>query len=229
MTASGPAALRPEATEERATSFQTGPRRPRQDRSKASLKRMLSAARSLMIERGNEDFTLIEVSKCGNVSIGSIYLRFSNKDNLVRAVIAEAMAGMRRDETVMFERLGESCQTLREFVPQFVTAYAGLLTRHAALLRLAMMRAEHDPLIAEPGKKAALRVLKQAQDAMLRYGDELGSEGRGTRTSTAFYVIFATLARQLRLGSSQESVSDFDWEQLKRELGSMCLAYLTAD
>ena len=44
-------------------------RKPRQGRSKASLERMLSAARTLMIERGHEDFTLQEGSKAGNVSM----------------------------------------------------------------------------------------------------------------------------------------------------------------
>ena len=63
-------------------------RRPQQGRSKASLERMLTAGRALMLERGSEDFTLQDVNQKGNVSIGSIYLRFQSKDNLVRAVIA---------------------------------------------------------------------------------------------------------------------------------------------
>ena len=65
-------------------------RKPQQGRSKASLERMLAAGRELMLERGSEEFTLQEVSERGQVSIGSIYLRFESKDNLVRGVIARS-------------------------------------------------------------------------------------------------------------------------------------------
>lgn len=203
-------------------------RTPQQGRSKASLERMLGAARALMVERGSEDFTLIEVSKRGNVSIGSIYLRFESKDNLVRAVLAAAMEDLQRSEDEMLARLEQSCATLREFVPAYVAAYATVLAENAALLRLAMLRAEHDPLVAEPGKRAALRAVEQTTGALLRHAGEFGGDDHATRASAAYYIIFATLARQLSLGSSRESVNDYDWEQLKRELGRMCLAYLTA-
>lgn len=203
-------------------------RTPQQGRSKASLERMLGAARALMVERGNEDFTLIEVSKRGAVSIGSIYLRFESKDNLVRAVIATAMEDIQASEDAMLAKLAQSCASLREFVPGFVEAYAGVLTENAALLRLAMLRAEHDPLVAEPGKRSALRAVALVSEAMLRYTDEFGGGDHKTRAETAYYIIFATLARQLSLGSSRESVTDYDWDVLKHELGRMCLAYLTA-
>lgn len=203
-------------------------RTPQQGRSKASLERMLGAARALMVERGSEDFTLVEVSKRGNVSIGSIYLRFESKDNLVRAVIANAMEDLTQAEAAMLESLMARCATLRAFVPQFVEDYAKVLTENAALLRLAMARAEHDPLVAVPGKTAALRAVEQSVRAMLRYPDEFGGTDRETRATAAYYIIFATLARQLSLGSSREAVTDYDWEQLKHELGRMCLAYLTA-
>lgn len=211
-----------------APAAQSMSRKPQQGRSKASLERMLGAARALMVERGNEDFTLLEVSKRGNVSIGSIYLRFESKDNLVRAVIAAAMEELAQAEDAMLRKLEQSCSSLREFVPGFVHAYAAVLTDHAALLRLAMLRAEHDELVAGPGKRAAMRAVSQASGAMLHYEDQFGGDNHRVRAEAAYYIIFATLARQLSLGSSREAVTEYDWEELKRELGRMCLAYLTA-
>lgn len=222
-----PAASRPKTKPEPVMPEAIG-RKPQQGRSKASLERMLGAARTLMIERGSEDFTLVEVSKRGNVSIGSIYLRFESKDSLVRAVLAEGMTRLVEAEDAMLDQLMASSTSLREFVPGYVEAYAGVLTEHAALLRLAMLRAEHDAEVAQPGKRAALRAVERATAAMLRFGDEFGSADRETRAASAYYIVFATLARQLSLGSSREAVTDYDWEVLKRELGRMCLAYLTA-
>ena len=46
---------------------------------------------------------------------------------------------------------------------------------------------------------------------------------------SAHHIVFATLSRQLSLGSSGEAVHDHDWNLLKREIARMCLAYFRAD
>lgn len=209
--------------------FPTGGRKPQQGRSKASLERMLSAARELMLERGNEDFTLQEVSQRGNVSIGSIYLRFDGKDDLVRAVLEEAGHDIRLAEEAMFAKLKSQCTTLGDFVPSFVDAYAEVLRTYAPLLRLSMERASFDPLVAEPGKAHARIAENAALQAVLEYRSEIGGTDGEVKAESAYHVIFATLARQLSLGSTGESVHNYDWELLKRELGRMCLAYLRAE
>ena len=127
-------------------------RKPQQGRSRASLERMLAAARELMIERGSEEFTLQEVSQRGNVSIGSIYLRFESKDNLVRAVIADSDVEIGAAEGAMFAMLRGECSSLGTFVPRYVEAYAEVLRQFAPLLRLSMERASFDPQVSGPGK-----------------------------------------------------------------------------
>lgn len=204
-------------------------RQPQQGRSKASLERMLAATRELMLERGSEEFTLQEVSQRGNVSIGSIYLRFESKDNLVRAVIAESDRGIAAAEDAMFQLLRAECTSLGQFVPRYVEAYAEVLRQFAPLLRLSMDRAAFDPQVSGPGKARANMAAAAATNAMLAYADEIaGPDGR-LKADAAFRIIFATLARHLSLGSTFESMDPIDWEQLKRELGRMALAYLTAD
>ena len=190
---------------------------------------MIAAARDLMLERGGEDFTLQEVSRRGNVSIGSIYLRFEGKDDLVRAVIIDALEADARAEAEMFEHLRQSCATLAEFVPRFVESYAEVLRDHAPLLRLAMKRAVDDPLVAGPGKARAIEAERAGAEALLHHAGEFGGSDRETRARSAYHVIFATLARQLSLGSHGDAALDQGWEPLKRELARMCLAYLRAD
>lgn len=204
-------------------------RKPQQGRSKASLERMLAAARDLMLERGSEEFTLLEVSERGQVSIGSIYLRFESKDNLVRGVIAEALETLGGEETEMLAKLSRDCATLGEFVPAYVEAYAEVLRRHAPLLRLTMERAAIDPLVSGPGKENALRAETGCVEAMLAYAGEFGGSDHRVKALSSYHIIFATLARQLSLGSTGEAVHDYDWSVMKRELGRMCLAYLRAD
>jgi AcrR family transcriptional regulator len=204
-------------------------RQPQQGRSKASLERMLAAARALMLERGSEDFTLQEVSQRGNVSIGSIYLRFESKDNLVRAVIRDSDGEIARVEEAMFAMLRSECQTLHLFVPRFVEAYAEVLRQFAPLLRLSMDRASFDPQVSMRGKVRANTAASAATSAIMAFSDEIAGTDRQLKADAAFRIIFATLARQLSLGSTFESMDSIDWVQLKRELGRMTLAYLTAD
>lgn len=207
---------------------ETVSRKPQQGRSKASLERMLSAARELMLERGSEDFTLQDVNLRGNVSIGSIYLRFQSKDNLVRAVIARALEDLAQAEEIMVEDVLGQSQTLDEFMPRYVAGYAEVLRVNAPLLRLAMERAEFDPLVSKPGKDHALQATQRGMNAMLHYRAAFGGSDHETKANSAYKIVFATLARQLSLGSSGEAAHDYDWEVLKRELGRMCLAYMRA-
>lgn len=203
-------------------------RTPQQGRSKASLERMVAAARDLMLERGSEEFTLQEVSQRGSVSIGSIYLRFESKENLVRAVIAHSLEALAKEESEMLAALKRDCRDLAEFVPAYVEAYAEILRRHAPLLRLTMERASFDPLVSAPGKENALAAEAGSTEAMLVHASEFGGTDHKVKAQSAYHIIFATLARQLSLGSSGEAVHDYDWSLLKRELGRMCLAYFKA-
>ena len=216
----------PKSANPAALTVESVSRTPLQWRSKASFERMLAAARDLMIERGNEDFTLQEVSQRGQVSIGSIYLRFESKDNLVRAVLANGLQALSDSETAMFEHLVRQCLSLSDFVPRFVEGYAEVLRVNAPLLRLAMARAENDPLVSGPGKRTAETAVRQATAALLRFSGEFGGAEPELRASSAYHIIFATLARQLSLGSTSEAVTVYDWDLIKRELGRMCLAYL---
>jgi len=222
-------ALKKKQTADATLAVESVSRRPQQGRSKASLERMLHAARELMLERRSEEFTLQDVSRQGNVSIGSIYLRFESKDNLVRAVIANALEDIAADEDRMIAEVEAKSASLAQFVPNYVEAYAEVLRRHSALLRLAMERASHDPLVSGPGKQSALRSAALGTAAMLKHDAEIGGTDHILKADAAYQVIFATLARQLRLGATGESALEYDWSQLKRELGRMCLAYLTAD
>lgn len=203
-------------------------RTPQQGRSKASLERMLAAAEKLMIERGNEDFTLQDVSRSGDVSIGSIYLRFESKENLVRAVIASHLQRIERVEEEMVADVRARSHTLAEFMHNFVDAYAEFLRQHAPMLRLGMDRARHDPLVSGPGKATAARAARMSADAMLAYRDEVRGADAELKAYSAFNMIFSTLARQLSLGSSAEIADDLDWIVLKTQLARMAIAYLSS-
>jgi AcrR family transcriptional regulator len=50
--------------------------------------RILDAARSLMIERGSDDFQMAEVSERCNMSKGALYYYFTDRDDIVNELVA---------------------------------------------------------------------------------------------------------------------------------------------
>ncbi len=201
-------------------------RQPRQGRSLASFQRMLEATKSLMLERGSENFTLQDVSDRGGVSIGSIYLRFESKDRLLHAVIAQELEAILEGERQMVEGIVAEATSLADFLPRYVEAYSGFLAAHAQLLATIMQRAEVDPAVSAPGRETSQRSAEISAAAILRFRDEISGDDPERRAHAVFRIVFATAARQFGLGSTSESADDRIWAVLKTELSTMALAYL---
>ncbi|WP_242151854.1 MULTISPECIES: TetR/AcrR family transcriptional regulator [unclassified Sphingomonas] len=187
---------------------------------------MLVAAEKLMIRCGNDDFTLAEVAKAGRVSIGSIYLRFNSKDDLIRAVHMSVLARVDSEQREMLQTVREQSDNLESFVSNIVEAYAESLRRYAAVLRPMMLRASYDQKLSGVGKASADRIGLLIQREMLCYRDAIGAERPERAVSSAYRVIYATIARYLGFGSSQEVSDEGDWTELKEDLGRMCAAFL---
>ena len=69
-------------------------------------------------------------------------------------------------------------------------------------------------------------------EALLAHAGEFGGsnpDDHRIRAQSCYHVIFATLARQLSLGTGVEAVHAYDWNRMKHELARMSLAYLRAD
>ena len=199
---------------------------PLQGRSLASFERMLEATKSLMLERGSEDFTLQDVSDVGSVSIGSIYLRFQSKDRLLHAVIARELSEVIAAEEAMMAKLLEDKSDLRNFLKQFIDACSAHLAEHARILRTIMQRASIDPAVSGPGKETARRSYGILTDALLNFEDEIAGDDPREKSLAAMQMIFATIARQYGLGATAESGDPEIWTVMQRELAKMAYAYL---
>ena len=209
-----------------ALALQALSRKPRQGRSLASFERMLEATKALMIETGGDSFTLQDVSERGQVSIGSIYLRFESKDRLLRAVIAEELQAILAKERAMIDELLAETDSLGAFLPLYIARYSAFLEQHAPILRTIMARAEVDPAVSEPGKETARRSSEMSIAAILTFRDEIKSADPEAKALAVFQIVFATIARQFGLGSTPESSDPHLWGSIKDELAKMALAYL---
>lgn len=199
---------------------------PKQGRSLASLERMLAATRSLLLEKGEDEFTLLDVSEAGEVSIGSIYLRFDSKEKLLHAVFAKELLTIIEKEERIHDKIRKSSQNLEDFLRKFIDEYSSFLAKNSAMMKQIMQKAEHDKEVSVIGKEAASRSANLAVHGILTYADEIPAKQPELKARVVFQIIFATLARQFGLGTTADSADDQMWNLVKNELARMMVAYL---
>lgn len=207
----------------------TPSREPQQGRSRASYERMIAAAEKLLRERGNNDFTLLEVSKIGKVSIGSIYNRFDSKDDLVRAVQSRVLLAVDREQREIVEAAEAQAGHLHELVPMLIDGIAEALRRHADLMRPMMLQAVSDPIVSEAGKRSYDQVEAMVCSALLSHSAEIRRADPERAVYGAYRIAYAALARDLGFGAAPGYHVAGEWQALKKTLGAMVSAYLGSE
>jgi len=199
---------------------------PQQERSRASLRRVLDVTREILAQGTGESLTIAEISKRSGVSVGSIYGRFDSKDDLFLAAMTDTMEQMDHDWDNRAAGLAGCKRPLHRLVPALIDALAEHLAQYANLLRAFMLRAD-DPRIAQCGKASHLKTRHSFERILLMSRREIVHQAPEHAVTACFSIAYATLARFLGLGSAIEAAGEGDWAQLKHDLGRMCLGFLT--
>lgn len=224
-----PEQARPRSRRTVATQAGDGPaltdRGPVQGRSQASLKRMLAAARELMLERDGEDFTLNDVSMTGKVSIGSIYHRFASKDDLVRAVLEAEMYEIEACETLIQQQSLDQSRSLDQFIALYIHNFFEVLKRNSLFIRLNIRRAATDPAAAMLGDLHEQRAAKRLNEALRKFAADIPGDME-RKSSYSLHMIFFALAWQLTPETQRPTKPELQTDWVICELGKMITSYL---
>lgn len=189
---------------------------------------MLVAAEQLMRERGDvQAFTLVDVARTGQISIGSIYNRFPSKDALVGAVQGRMLE---RIDASMHAGLASAEAGAHDFVglvAALIDTLAETLRTHAEDLRPLMQHAHVDPLVAATGKRSFAATANHFAAALLRRRAAIRHPDPERAVAAVFRTSYAALARWLGFGTSPTAARDGDWVELKQDLAAMAAAWLT--
>ena len=213
------------SSETSAESFVQRP--PQQKRSRQSHDRMLKAAEKLMIERGSGDFTLSEISKIGKVSIGSIYCRFSSKEDLIYAVQAEVLSKVNAEISAAVQKSDTESKSLSELVRNLVANFSAVFKQRAPILRAFMHLASLDEIVRETGKKSFSETQNEVVEVFLKRSNEINHKDKRRACESTFRILYAVIARQLGLGMVEGPGNQARWRILRDDLGVMCSMYLT--
>ncbi len=129
-----------------------------------TMRRLLDAAMICFDERGYYDTRVNDVVKIAKTSHGTFYLYFSNKEDLLRALVAEAGTAAQHVADALNRPPTSGGQPQWEDVRGWVTLYSDLWMRHAALFR-----AWTDLARIDPGLTSTLReIFTVMSDALAR-------------------------------------------------------------
>ena len=138
----------------------TTPRkRPRQDRSRATVDSVLAATARVLVRRGFDGLTTNEVAAAAGVSIGSLYQYFPNKAALVAALVEQHVDEMSALVTAELARVARlpAAEAIRAVIEAILRAHAVEPALHRVL-------SEQVPRV---GRMAKLREVEALSERMV--------------------------------------------------------------
>jgi len=204
-------------------------RPPQQRRSRESFDRVLDAGIALLREAGFEGFTLQEVSRRANVSVGSIYARAPSKDALILAIYDREMERIAERQQRIDADSRRVGLTGRELVKTLVRDMSELMLSEAPTLRVFMQRATTDQVIWERGAERSRVLADVFETALLGHRSEFAHPHPELAIDIAYRFVYCTLARRITHGGTFESAREVTDEQLIDELATAAADYLLSD
>jgi AcrR family transcriptional regulator len=201
---------------------------PRQDRSRASLERVMEAGLAVLIEEGWENFTVGAACERAGVSVGLLYRRFSNKDAFMVALQDRWITSLEVEQERALPRdVDWSALTLEETVR---VAIDGVIATPRSQETFIRALGDHG-VFDEAG-------IKRLGEAVQRYGAWFIAAVLTHRTAIAhddpefaadfcFLIVIDAAIRRSSLGDEFDTGYPMgDWDAFAHELWSAACAYL---
>ena len=199
---------------------------PQQQRSRDSLERVLRAGLEVLQREGFDGFTVQKASKLAQVSIGSIYARFSNREALILAIYEWAMAWT--DELEQRFELEEilSAEGPRARIEGVVENFARVLLEHSDRWRVFVRQAPVHPEIFARGREKTREYHRRFEQALLPTAASFRHDDATKALSTVFTIVFSSVTRRISHGADFDGSEMLSDEQLAKELGTVAADYL---
>jgi AcrR family transcriptional regulator len=191
------------------------------------MERLLVTAIDMLVRSGSSEFTLHELSRRTKVSIGSIYLRFENKQELIREVQIRFLEQVEGEHALIINRLRRRALGLKQLVPIAIREYSGFLRKHAGPLRVFMELAPNDPIVAANGKKYYRQSAADFALLLLDRREEIRHPDPVHAVDACFIMMYAWIGRYLGLGTTRDVMGEGDWDRLLDDVSLMAVLWLS--
>lgn len=202
---------------------------PKQERSRHTLHRLLSAAEALLEHGGLEAATVPAIAEAAGVSVGIIYRRFPNKDALLRAVYERFFVTTGEQNVIRLQAYGVAqaidCPLpllLRSVVRGMVEGYRRRRGLLRSLIRFA--RTHPDSAFRRSAQKMNRASFHALTAILMSYRDQIRHPDPDTAIEFALFTVASTL--QNILIEDERFFLPRAPENLEEELTRMLFGYL---
>ncbi len=200
---------------------------PQQVRSQQTLERFLVAAEELILERGPDAFTVQEVARRAESSVGAFYSRFPDKEALLRCVFQRfyEQANATVDAVLAPDRWREAP------APELIGAALAFLLRvfrdKRQLILALTLRAIRDPDLGSYGVRVGERIALRAAELLRERHERIRHPEPDKAIIFVIWLVLSALdARAIGSAHGAEVIPD-PW--VAEELTRMTLSYLGID
>lgn len=199
---------------------------PKQERSRHTLHRLLSATEALLEHGGLEAATVPAIAKAAGLSVGVVYRRFPDKDMLLRAVFMRAFESFAQQNISKLQTARTKDIPLPNLVRGMVHGIAEGYRRKRGLLR-ALFRYAHthpDPQFRDVARKMNRATLFNVMALLLAHRDEIKHPDPETAIEFGLLTVGAVLSMLILEEEKPPGIRAP--ERVEEELSRMFLAYL---
>jgi AcrR family transcriptional regulator len=199
----------------------------RQTRSALTVQRLIEAATTVLARDGYDAATIPKIAKMAGVGVGTVYVRFADKDALLRTVYMDFFMKARPYNNQLLAELDSSISSLPDLIRAIVKNLVESYRTRRRLLRALLLYAEthDDPKF----KKRALKVNKDVFSAVASMLLDRKRQIRSRDPEAAIRFGLLTIAALLRTATLDEGGTlpiSLDDPHLAERMSTMLIAYL---
>lgn len=195
----------------------------KQERSQRNLERIVSAAETVLSRDGWHAFTMKAVAEEADASVGGIYRRFANKEQLLRAIKDNVLT---RADAMHRNIAAYKANNLADAVENYARSRIEALTTYADILKKILDAQQGDAVMQNRGRQSVQLGMRSFRSVIAPFRAEIRHSDPELAIELAFYVFNAAVLRKVAGYSSDTVFEHLDWDLLKNELALVVLRYL---
>ena len=168
---------------------------------------------------------MIELSKFAQVSVGSIYLRFANKEELLKAVYERVLARTKAQHLALIERSTQHATSAGDLVRRLVDDLAEALWTHSEVMHSLLLGSRTNLTLRVAARSNHSVIKTTFCKALLTRTAEFSHPNPVAAADFTFQLCYGTVGQHLGSGEPRPKFAP-DWLELKDNLKAVCTAFL---
>ncbi len=197
---------------------------PRQQRSRETLDRLISASEELLGEKSFDEISVAALCLRAGLTVGAFYARFPDKDAMLHFLAKQLLEAT--PIAIEDEWRADAKAPLAELIRSAVGSAVQVYRQRRALMRALILRSRSDKKLRAQLNAANQRNLEWFMQLLLARRDEIGHRNPRRAAEFGLLMVVSTIREVVVFNESWHGAERFDDDELARELSAVFIAYM---